>query len=636
MNFKLSADIASLPGIGPRYQNLLAQLKITTVRELFFHFPSQWEDRRQTYTGKLIKTHYIPTRSKITIQKASLHTSIGIIHLTWFNQPWIIRSLKPNQKITVFGPLKRSEIINPVIGLSKNSFDLNRIVPIYPQTKGITSKFLRNKIFHLLQNFSIKDPLNLKTKKKFNLISLKKAIQQIHFPDSYETLQQAQSRLAFDELLQHQLNLSTRHSDLSKVSPCLKPSPLTKNFIQTLPFKLTTDQQKTWQKITHDLKQKTPMRRLLLGDVGSGKTVVATLAAYQAFLNKTQTIFLCPTEILAFQHYQTIKELFKKTKLKPKITLLTSSTTRKTQNHQKNTPDIIISTHAILFQKNQHLVDPKKFGLLIIDEQHRFGVKQRKKLLSHQHLLSLTATPIPRSIALTLFGDLDLSFINQMPKGRTPIKTWLIPEEKRHKAYQWIKDQITKQKTQAFIICPFIKKSDSELLTQVKAATKEFEQLKSIFSEFKLDLLHGKITSTKKQQILKKMQKGKIDILVTTPVIEVGIDIPNANIMIIESAERFGLSQLHQMRGRVGRRQQQAYCLLFANQEVKRLNYLTKINSGPELAKLDLKLRGPGELIGLKQHGFLGFRFARLDNLELIKQTHELARDIIKCHGCSS
>ena len=631
MNFKLSANIASLPGIGPRYQNLLVQLKITTLRHLLFHFPSRWEDRRQTYTGRLIKTHYLPTRSKITIQKASLHTNLGIIHLTWFNQPWVIRSLRPNQKITVFGPLKRSEIINPTISLSKNSLDLNRLVPIYPQTKGITSKFLRHKIFPLLQNFSLKDPLDLKTKKKFNLIGLKKAIQQIHFPDSYETLQQAQSRLAFDELLQHQLNLSTRHSNLSKISPCLKPSPLIKNFIQTLPFKLTTDQQKAWQKITHDLQQKNPMRRLLLGDVGSGKTVVAALAAYQAFLNQTQAIFLCPTEILAFQHHKTIKELFEKTKLKPKITLLTSSTPRR-----QGTPSIIISTHAILFQKNQHLINPEKFALLIIDEQHRFGVKQREKLLSHQHLLSLTATPIPRSIALTLFGDLDLSFINQMPKGRTPIKTWLIPEEKRPKAYQWIKDQITQKKTQAFIICPFIEESDFEPLIQIKAATQEFQHLKLIFPEFKLDLLHGKITSAKKQQILKKMQQGKIDILVTTPVVEVGIDIPNANIMIIESAERFGLSQLHQMRGRVGRRQQQAYCLLFANQEVKRLNYLTKINSGPELAKLDLKLRGPGELIGLKQHGFLGFRFARLDNLELIKQTHQLARDIIKCHGCRS
>ena len=372
------------------------------------------------------------------------------------------------------------------------------------------------------------------------------------------------------------------------------------------------------------------MFRLLQGDVGSGKTIVAAIAIYISYLNGFNSIIMAPTTILANQHFKSLKTIFSKTSLK--LCLVTSSSRQTTAN-----ADVLVGTHALLFKK----INLKKLGVLVIDEQHRFGVKQRSTFLSKTkeftpHTLTMTATPIPRTIALTAYADLDMSLLDEMPKGRKPIKTWVVPLKKRLDAYHWISNEIKQNKTQAFIVYPLIDPSESETLKDIKAATDEFDQLKTIFGDLKLDLLHGRIKDMQKQSIIKKFQANKTNILVSTPVIEVGIDIPNASIILIENAERFGLAQLHQLRGRVGRSHQSSYCLIFSGssnpETLKRLKALETLNSGLKLAELDLRLRGPGNLYGLKQHGFTNLKIASLTDSPLIKQTQKVSKNIIKNH----
>jgi len=393
-------------------------------------------------------------------------------------------------------------------------------------------------------------------------------------------------------------------------------------FIANLPFKLTSDQNKATKEITTDLEKAVPMNRFLQGDVGSGKTVVAAIACYLTVLNGYQSLIMAPTEILANQHFQTINNLFSRlTTLR--VSLITSSQKLSASWRIENS-DIIIGTHALLNQKLKF----EKVGLVVVDEQHRFGVNQRallKEKALNPHLLTMTATPIPRTVALTLYGELDLSYIKELPYGRLPIKTFLVPKEKRGDGYNWIKNQIKEKQAQVFIVCPLIEESESETLKSIKAAKIEFENTKKIFPEFKLGLLHGKIKSLEKQKIMSDFKNKKIDILVSTPVVEVGIDIPGATIMIIEGVERFGLAQLHQLRGRVGRSDKQSYCLLFSEnlleKTIKRLNFFCKNNLGIKLAEFDLTNRGAGNIFGTEQHGFVNLKIADLSDFELISKT---------------
>ncbi|MEK9208181.1 MAG: ATP-dependent DNA helicase RecG, partial [Patescibacteria group bacterium] len=401
----------------------------------------------------------------------------------------------------------------------------------------------------------------------------------------------------------------------------------TEKFIKNLPFELTNPQKRTVGEIFLDLSSSKPMNRLLEGDVGSGKTVVAAIAIYLAYLNGFQSIFMAPTEILVQQHFRTISDLL--SPLGIRVDILTSSNKGKAGS---GNVDVLVGTHSVLSDK----IKFEKLGLIIIDEQQRFGVEQRaimRKKGKNPHVLTMTATPIPRTIALTMYGDLDLSILDEMPKGRKTIKTWLVPSAKRTSGYEWIKKQIKKNGSQVFIICPFIEESES--LTTVKAATKEFEDLKkNVFKDYKLAILHGKLKSKEKEETLKDFKNKKYDILVATPVVEVGIDIPNADVIIIEAAERFGLSQLHQLRGRVGRNDRQAYCLLFTesiNGNTKqRLMAMEQTNIGAELAEMDLKLRGPGEIYGTAQHGRRFLKIADFSDFSLIKQTKTEAEKIIE------
>jgi ATP-dependent DNA helicase RecG len=398
-------------------------------------------------------------------------------------------------------------------------------------------------------------------------------------------------------------------------------------FIETLPFKLTQSQNIAIDEILKDLERNYPMNRLLEGDVGSGKTVVAAAAAFAVFANGFQTVIMAPTQILAEQHYKTLNSIFEKYKVR--VSLITSSS----KKGEIGRSDIFVGTHALIHSKT----DFTKVALVVIDEQHRFGVEQRKHLVKKSgtpHILTMTATPIPRTIALTSYGDLDLSVLTEMPKGRQKITTWVVPNQKREKAYEWMKSQITKLKSQIFIICPLIEESEVETLADVKAVTTEYIKLGSVFPNFKLGLLHGKLKHGEKEKILNEFRDGKLDILVSTPVVEVGIDIPGATIMVIEAAERFGLAQLHQLRGRVGRSDAKSYCLLFSNfhsgNAYQRLKAMETMHSGFELAELDLKMRGPGEIFGTAQSGFPLLKVASWNNYILIKKAKDLAEEIVK------
>jgi ATP-dependent DNA helicase RecG len=456
------------------------------------------------------------------------------------------------------------------------------------------------------------------------------AYSNIHFPENKTLAKESQKRLAFDELFIIQLSaaLVKKEWEKEKVGHQFKiDKTITEKintFINKLPFQLTSAQNRAVKEILDDLSKNKPMNRFLQGDVGSGKTVVAAIACYLAYLNGYQSLFMAPTEILAKQHFQTLSMLFKDYSLK--IGLQTKS--EKINNKRNNSPisdfNIIIGTHALLNEKLQF----NQVGLVIIDEQHRFGVRQRAMLKEkgiNPHLLTMTATPIPRTVALVLYGELDISYLDEMPKGRLPVKTYLIPQEKRADAYSWIKKQIKEKNESVFIVCPLIEESNVETMKSVKAAKKEFENLKEIFSEFKLGLLHGKLKTKEKNKVLEDFRSDKIKILVTTPVVEVGIDIPQATIMIIEAAERFGLAQLHQLRGRVGRSDKQSYCFLFTNSKsakiTERLTFFAKNNLGIKLAEYDLQTRGPGEVYGEKQHGFIDLKIASFTDYHLISQT---------------
>jgi ATP-dependent DNA helicase RecG len=396
-------------------------------------------------------------------------------------------------------------------------------------------------------------------------------------------------------------------------------------FIADLPFILTKAQNKSIKEILSDLAYEKPMNRLLQGDVGSGKTVVAAIAMYVAYLNGLKSALMAPTEILALQHAKTIKSMLEPLGLR--ISTQTGSTKEKVDK-----PDILIGTHALLHQDM-----PKDLALLVVDEQHRFGVEQRAKLLKAKktpHLLSMTATPIPRTVALTVYGELELSIIDEMPKGRKQIKTWVVPKKKRAGAYDWIEKQIRKDRIQAFVVCPLIEESESESTSEVKSAEQEYEYLKNeVYPKLKLGLLHGRMKARDKGDIVDKFRSKQVDVLVSTPVIEVGIDIPNATIMLIEGAERFGLAQLHQLRGRVGRGEKQSFCLLFTStqyfEDMERLKAMETNDSGFKLAELDLELRGPGEMYGVKQHGFSKLRVAKFSDKSLIDKTNKMAKELI-------
>ena len=635
------------------YSKRLEKLDIKILEDFLHHFPNRYDDysliskigqvqagETVTIQGVVVEFKNEFTKNWKRIQKAKIKDETGEIEAIWFNQPFLANIIHKDDKISLAGKinwfLRKLVIQSPQyeVMFDSKTIHTGRLVPIYPETHGVSSKWLRRQTYNIIDNYKQNLlehlPDSIITNNK--LLGLSEAIEQIHFPKTIEYANRANERLAFDEFFLLHLSVMQKRSIWEKIQVS-HPYSITKfkknieEFWEKLPFTLTFAQKKAVGDIFADLAQKKPMNRLLEGDVGSGKTVVSAIAMYLSYLNGFQSVLMSPTEILAQQHFKTISDL-----LSPfgvKVGLATGSKKLKMEN-RKWKIDVLVGTHAVL-SKN---ISFENLGLVVIDEQQRFGVEQRTLIRQkgkNPHLLTMTATPIPRTIALTLYGDLDLSILDEMPKGRKYVKTWLVPKEKRKNAYKWIEKQILETKSQAFIVCPFIEPSES--MQTIKAANKEYEYLKKeVFGKLKLGLLHGKLKSKEKNEVLRRFREGKIDILVATPVVEVGIDIPNATLMIIEGAERFGLAQLHQLRGRVGRGDKQSYCLLFTDSENAfsegRLKAMERLSVGEELAELDLKLRGPGEIYGTMQHGAHMLKIASFSDFSLIEKTKKEALKI--------
>lgn len=647
---EITTKLSHLIGIGPSISSRLEKLNLFTIEDLINHFPSRYEDFSNiaavteikvgeivTIKGQIWSIANTYTKTRKVITKAIFNDGSGSIELTWFNQSYLTKSIpngswlqisgkinKYKGKLSIIAP-KWERIPPPELNLSINTLHTGRLVPIYPETFGLTSKWIRTKISELLPRVidQVKDPLP-----KFitnSLLSLSESLKEIHLPENIELLQKSRERLSFDELFYIQLNTLIKRREWQQsqqIEPFAIDIEKITNFIHSLPFELTTAQQKVVDELIIDLQKTTPMNRLVQGDVGSGKTVVAAVISYIAHLNNLKTVLMAPTEILAFQHQKTLQNLLSPFKIE--VGIYTGSK-KILDAHQ-----VIVGTHALLSDK----LDLQNIGLVIIDEQQRFGVKQRSHLRTKSdtpHFLTMTATPIPRTVALTIYGDLDLSVIDELPKGRQIIQTNFVPEEKRDSCYGFIQDQV-KQGRQVYIITPLIE--ESETLLTIKAAKKEFLRLQNeVFPKLKLGLLHGKLPSKDKESVLNDFKEGKLDILVSTSVVEVGVDVPNATIMLIEGSERFGLAQLHQLRGRVGRGEYKSYCFLFSSDTnpmaIERLKNMEKIHDGLKLAELDLKIRGSGELYGVRQSGEWNLKIADLTDLDLIEKTRKAAEKLL-------
>ena len=643
-------SLSQIPGVGPKIIEKLKRLNINSPQDLLYHFPNRYvdfshsvkinsvlENENVTITGEVLDFKNIFTRNGKNIQKAIVSDNTGKIDLIWFNQPYLSKNIKTGDTLSFAGAVSLFQNKKTIIAPEYGPHNTGKIIAVYPETSGLSSKWFRKIIQTQIQNLlsPIKETLPADLIKKFKLLDLKTALFQIHCPTNSQILFQARNRLATEEILSLQIRSYLSKKDWLKNSPKTKikiTKPIDKkikDLIKTLPFKLTDSQDKVLGEIFSDLTNPNQvMNRLLQGDVGSGKTIVALLACYLAHLNNSLSVLIAPTEILANQHYQNFQAILKNKEIP--IFLMTGSKKIDLKKIPKN--GIIISTHAIIYKKDNL---KNKISLLIVDEQHKFGVKQRSFLNSSTklpHCLTMTATPIPRTISLTLLGNLDISIIDTLPQNRLQIKTFLVPDHKKISCYKWIETEIKKTGCQAFIVCPFIDISES--MASVKSAIQEFEHLSNdIFPNLKLGLIHGRIKSDAREKIIQQFQENKINILVTTPIIEVGVDIPNSSIIIIQSADRFGLAALHQLRGRVGRGHQQSYCYLFtesSNQKaIDRLEFLEKNHNGLKIAEYDLKTRGPGEAFSTIQHGFPSLKIASFSDTKLISLSQEILKEII-------
>ncbi|MFZ2969611.1 MAG: ATP-dependent DNA helicase RecG [Minisyncoccia bacterium] len=671
----LKTPIEEFPLVGPAYLARLHKVGIETAGDLLFYFPFRYDDYSQvkkisdlelgevvSVIGKIIDIQNIRTRKRgMYLTEALIEDDSGAIKAVWFNQPFLTRNLKEGANVSLSGKIAYAQeglqFSSPAYELlgSGKSIHTARLVPVYHETEGLSSRWLRAHMKSVVKlSGSVEEFLPIDVMKKQKLIGIAEALRQIHFPDSLEKAGNARKRLAFDELFLIQLYMlmqKKKWEDNGAVSMKFdgKKEKEIKSFVDSLPFKLTNAQRTSSWSIIKDMGKSCPMNRLLEGDVGSGKTMVALIAALFAARSGYQVAFMAPTEILARQHFWEAVKRFKNIGLK--VGLLTGSENRLYLDKDEDIDrekiikkikagevDLLIGTHALIQEK----VAFKNLALSIVDEQHRFGIDQRAHLQQEilgikdglktvPHLLSMTATPIPRTLALTVYGDLDLSILDEMPKGRREIITKLVSPANRELAYKFIHDQVKKGR-QVFVICPLIEESD---VLEVRSATEEYEKLRNkIYPDLSIGLLHGRMKPKDKDEVMKKFSGGKIDILVSTSVVEVGIDIANATVMLIEGADRFGLAQLHQFRGRVGRGEHQSFCFLFTDSTSglanRRLKALVKCNNGFELAEKDLELRGPGELVGVRQSGLPDLAMASLSDFELIKSTREEAKNILE------
>ncbi|MFA5776258.1 MAG: ATP-dependent DNA helicase RecG [Patescibacteria group bacterium] len=646
----LNTSVRFLNKVGPKYEKLLEKLEIKTMGDLLYHIPFRYDDYSRkvrirdamigdvvSITGFLGKVTNIATPYGKRLTLASVIDETGNLSLIWFNQHYLKNTLKENKNYTISGKItlykNKKCIFSPEFEEGEGGLSTGRLVGIYSETAGISSKWLRsrnNDIVTGFKNDGIKEFLPQEILSENTFPEIETSFKNIHFPQTLCDAEKAKERFAFEEIFLELLKVEQRKQDWKKEkNGCKILYEPHKNaidaLIQSLPFKLTESQKGALDGIIADLHEDTPMNRLLEGDVGSGKTVVGLIVSYLCYLNGYKTILMAPTEILAQQHFDTFNTFITQ-KFDP-CTKVIQKTSYKNTNITQDF-DIAIGTHALLYSE----MTIEKIGLVIIDEQHRFGVEQRSQLLNMTkenivpNLLSMTATPIPRTLSLTVYGDLDVSVLKPHTEEGRKVQTRVATGKAREKLYQWIKTQ----SQQTFIVCPFIEQSHNEDFVNVKAAEKEFKELQKILPADQMRLIHGRMKPKEKQAAIEEFKTGKVRYLISTPVVEVGIDVPEASIIVIESAERYGLASLHQLRGRVGRLGQQGYCFLIytgsSQKSRERLKYMETLNDGMELAEIDLKMRGQGDIFGTMQSGVRNFKIASVYDVKLLEKAKREAQ----------
>ncbi len=660
-SLNLEMPIRYLKGVGPALEKKLNRLNIKTLEDLIYFFPRTYRDRGhpttinmlregmlQTIEGKIISVRKKNIR-KGTLLKITIGDNTGLADLLCFNQAYLSKILRPGTKILVTGRFRKSPTSNrmetsnfeyePASQSKKENFE--KIVPIYSLTKGLSQKKIRSLVEYALQNYlpSLEETLPEETLQRLKLLPKKEAIYLLHNPGegNIEELLQRRSKahltLIFEEFILFALSLKLRKNKLQKlrVVPCPPGSRLVEAFLAKLPFKLTNAQLRTFEEISRDLESGFIMNRLIQGDVGSGKTLVAILSALKVIDSGQQVAFMVPTEILAEQHYHRYLESLQALGLK--IALIKGGNNKQKTELLSQIAEgkihLVIGTHALLEEKVRFF----RLGLVIVDEQHRFGVMQRAKLKEKAHVphtLVMTATPIPRTLALTLYGDLDVSIVDEKPVGRKGVETLFFPIKERFKAYNRVRSRIEKGE-QAYVVCPAIEESEEEI-SNVQEIAKMLQE--KWFKGLRIAIIHGRLPSKEKEEIMSNFEKRVIDVLISTSVIEVGIDVPNATCMVIENAERFGLAQLHQLRGRIGRGSVRGLCILLANptteEAIQRMKIMTSTEDGFRIAEEDLRLRGPGEFYGVRQHGVPEFYLADpFEDWSILEKAHQEAEIIL-------
>ena len=651
----LNKEIQFVKGIGPKRAEKLHKLNIFTLKDLIYYFPRQYEDR-----SKVKKINQLENEEKVTIKgvitrmdsyspkkgmniiRMDMRDDTGYIKLSFFNQEYIKRAFKSGDSIVVFGKVKIENNFKEFVPIEIEHYSSKpqsncKIEPVYPLTYGLSNKELQGIIRSVLtkEEFKVKEYLPTYILEKYKLCGIDFAVRNIHSPSNKEALKIALYRLVFEEFLILQLGLFYFKNGVNESSGIeFKENEKLNDIIESLPFKLTKAQNRALSEITQDMTSSKVMNRLVQGDVGSGKTVVALLALASAVLNGYQGALMAPTEILASQHYDSFKEILERFNIKSELLVgsLTKKQKEKVLEKVKNQEvDILIGTHALIEDK----VEFKNLGIVITDEQHRFGVRQRGRLSNKgdsPDILVMTATPIPRTLALILYGDLDISIIDELPPGRQPIETIAIEQKRRNEAYENLVRSEVQKGRQVYVVCPLVEESEK---IEATAASELVEELKrEFFSDLRVGLLHGKMRPAEKDAIMDDFKNKKLDILVSTTVIEVGVNVPNATLMIIENAERFGLAQLHQLRGRVGRGKHKSYCILIYNSKTEvckeRMAIMEETTDGFKISQKDLEIRGPGEFFGTRQHGLPELKVANIfKHIKILKQAQLEARYII-------
>ncbi|ADU22880.1 ATP-dependent DNA helicase RecG [Ruminococcus albus] len=646
---ELAKPVMYLSGVGPKKSELYEKLGVKTVYDLLYHFPRYYIDLNEPQAvrdaplneqvvlkGRVVRK--LPEgniRRGLTVYKAIVTDDTADITIVIYNAGFMFKALEVGHEYYLVGKLTgnmlRREINSPQIYPVAGT---DPVQPVYRLTEGLTQKQLRQNVHTALGALdgSIYEPLPNDVVREQGLCSLSYALQNVHYPTDMHTLELAKSRLVFDELLTLALGMLMMKNRSRDNTGCQMNDESVDEYFSALPFELTAGQKSAINDCIEDMRKPFPMNRLIQGDVGSGKTAVAAGAAYFAYKNGCQTALMAPTEILAGQHYDTLKAFLEP--LGVKVVLLTGSLTPKKKEKIKaeiaaGEYNVIVGTHALV----QASTEFKRLGLVITDEQHRFGVEQRAMLAGkgdHPHKLVMSATPIPRTLALMIYGDLDISVLKELPKGRQPVETYAVTGKLRERAFGYVK-QYLEEGRQAYIVCPMIEESDSDL-RDVKSYAKEISE--GAFSGYRVGLLHGRLSAESKEKVMKKFKAHELDILVSTTVVEVGVDVPNAAVMVIENSDRFGLSQLHQLRGRVGRGEHKSVCILITDnpteEVVQRLKILSSCHDGFEISQQDLKLRGPGDFFGSRQHGLPKMKIADMSqDMDVLVRAQETAKQIL-------